>query len=378
MGCRLGGRTYRLGRHRNCGPGVWTGPKDHSKRETRTPRRSGRATAGANSEAWRRPTQGGKKSAALRLAVLRLVQPELAGHPVTGALWIRKSIYKLLEALAAQGFAVGKTALRRVLAKEGIRLKSNVKRLAPKVHPQRDEQFRYIVRMRRRFERKKQPIASVDAKQKELVGRFRNRGRTWQIEPTVVNTYDYPNLAEYKATPYGIYDTQLNLGFVVVGISRNTPAFAVTSIAMWWSLSGRRHHPGARHLLILADGGGSNGYRARAWKVELQKQLVDAYELRVTVCHYPTGASKWNPVEHRLFSEISKTWAGTPLTSLEVIISALKATKTAGGLRVEARLLLEIFEKQEITEAEVAKMSIKRHKVCPAWNYTLSPRKKGK
>lgn len=253
-----------------------------------------------------------------------------------------------------------------------------MKRLAPKVHPQRDEQFRYIVRMRRRFERKKQPIASVDAKQKELVGRFRNRGKTWQIEPTVVNTYDYPNLADYKATPYGIYDTQLNLGFVVVGISRNTPAFAVTSIAIWWRECGRRHHPGARHLLILADGGGSNGYRARAWKIELQKQLVDAYELRVTVCHYPTGASKWNPVEHRLFSEISKTWAGTPLTSLEVIVSALKATKTLGGLRVDARLLLDVFEKQEVTEAEVAKTSIKRHKVCPAWNYTLSPRKKGK
>jgi hypothetical protein len=253
-------------------------------------------------------------------------------------------------------------------------LKSNFKRLSLKQHPDRDRQFRYIKRQRKEFEKQGLPIFSLDSKKRELVGRFKNPGRVWIGKAEEVFAYDFPTWATAKATPFGIYDVGKNKGFVVVGTSANTPEFAVAAVMTWWRIAGHRANRSAKRMLFLADGGGSNGHRSRVWKYLLQRDLVDRYNLEVTVCHYPTGASKWNPIEHRLFSEISKTWAGTPLTSLTLMLEAIRSTTTSKGLQVKATLLPTIFEKgKKVTKAQMASINIRRHKTCPNWNYTLFP-----
>jgi hypothetical protein len=310
---------------------------------------------------------------------MEVVEPDLAGDPITGERWVRKSLNKLRKALRSHSFAVGRTTLRKLLRKHGIRLKSNVKRVSPQEHPDRDRQFRYIGRMRRVFTRQGLPVISVDAKKKELIGQFKNPGRVWCLHAQEVFTYDFPHMAKHKAVPYGIYDLARNRGHVLVGISANTPEFAVTALAGWWRRWGREAHPKAKKLLILADGGGSSSYRARDWKLQLQLQVVERFKLEVTVCHYPPGASKWNPVEHRLFSEITKTWAGTPLTSLHVMLEAIETTRTDTGLAVTALLLPRRFVVgRKITKAEMSRVNLRRHRTCPKWNYTLLPTKPGK
>lgn len=310
---------------------------------------------------------------------MELVEGELAGDPCSNALWIRRSLRKLQKALKSSGLDAGLATIHQLLAQLGISAKSNRKHLAPREHPDRDTQFKYLDELRRRFLALDLPVISVDTKKKELVGLFTNAGQLWCEKAPEVYTHDFPTDASAKAVPYGIYDVGKNVGYVYLGVSADTPEFAVRGIEWWWKGWGRSDYPLAGELLVLADGGGSNGYRPRRWKQQLQVRLADGCGLKVTVCHYPPGASKWNPIEHRLFSQISQTWAGTPLVSLKVMLEGIRWTKTTTGLFVHAELLREVFSKGvKVSNAEMASLVIQKHDTCPLWNYTIVPRKNGK
>jgi len=225
-----------------------------------------------------------------------------------------------------------------------------------------------------RFARQTHPIISVDTKKKELVGCFKNPGRSWSPQPVLVNDHDFRSQALGLAILYGIYEPQANRGSVYVGTTHDTPEFAVQSISDWWCRKAKRHYPAHSHLLILADGGGSNGYQCRLWKWALQTQLVDRYQLSVTVCHYPTGASKWNPIEHRLFSEISKHWAGVPLENYPLILQLIGETTTTTGLTVDSRLVTKNYETGvKVSDDQMRQLRLRKHRVLPQWNYTLLP-----
>jgi hypothetical protein len=317
-----------------------------------------------------------KKKPSAEQVLLTLIGDEVAGDPVSGDRWIRRSLRSLPRALVEQGERLSHETIRRLLHK--ISPKANVKRLTPEPHPDRDHQFGYIQSQRQQFQRAGWPIISVDAKQKELIGLFRNAGQVCCHAPTAVYLHDFPQDALGRAIPYGIYDVQVNRGYMYVGQSADTPDFAVDCIAHWWQHWGRNLYPTAPELLILADGGGSNGYRPRRWKYQLQLRLADPFALKVTVCHYPKGASKWNPIEHRLFSEISKTWAGTPLTSFAVALEAMRRTSTATGLVVEATFIEQTYELGlSVSDDLMQTLALYRHQTCPAWNYSLSPRQTG-
>jgi len=309
---------------------------------------------------------------------MALVEPEVAGEPQNENRWLCKSLSKIQKAMQEQKATVlSRETIRRLLSKQKIRPRSNVKRLHPKPHPHRDRQFQYLQGQKAAFQQAGWPCISVDTKKKELIGSFYNRGQQWCREAAAVNTHDFPSYAEGRAVPYGIYDVQRNLGYVAVGQSADTPEFAVGAIAWWWQESGRHLYPEAHELLILADGGGSNGYRPRRWKQQLQEKIVDAFGLTVTVCHYPPGASKWNPIEHRLFSQISSSWAGTPLTSYEVLLDGIRSTTTQTGLQVEAISVETHYEKGlSVSDEEMNLLMIEKHHTCPAWNYTIRPRKR--
>ena len=278
------------------------------------------------------------------------------------------------SALVDAGHCLGRETIRRLLGDAKISLKGNVKRLTPKAHPQRDTQFTYIQRQRQAFRLAGWPIISVDTKKKELIGPFHNSGQVWCDLAPQVYMHDFPSDALARAVPYGIYDEQQQQGHVYVGLSADTAEFAVESISDWWRHTGCTLYPDAPELLILADGGGSNGYRTRLWKQQLQAKLVDAFDLPVTVCHYPSGASKWNPIEHRLFSQITKTWTGTPLTSIDLMLACIRETKTAAGLSVQATFSDKTYKTGiKISDQQMAALSIHRHDTCPQWNYTLRP-----
>jgi hypothetical protein len=250
----------------------------------------------------------------------------------------------------------------------------NVKRFTGPDHPDRDRQFVNIQDWIDIFTESGLPIISVDGKKKELIGNFKNPGSVWCDEPEEVNVYDFLSDAECRATPYGIYDLLARRGHICVGISSDTAAFAAEAIGTWWSRYGCKRYGGADELLILADGGGSNGHRPRLWKTSLQERIADRYGLHVTVCHYPTGASKWNPVEHRLFGPVSINWAGQPLRSLDVLLGWVRGTKV-GGVGVTASLDRATYPtKVKVSKAEMERLDLDRHDVCPAWNYTISPR----
>lgn len=308
-----------------------------------------------------------------------LVEGEVAGEPQSSNRWICRSLSKVQQGLQKQtGIELSRETIRRLLSTHKIRPKSNVKRLHPHPHPDRDRQFQYIAGQKRAFQSAGWPCISVDTKKKELLGCFYNRGRQWSRIPTAVNTHDFPSYADGHAVPYGIYDIVQNQGYVAVGQSADTPEFAVDAIAWWWQSFGQQLYPAAPELLIFADAGGSNGYRPRRWKQQLQVKIVDAFDLAVTVCHYPTGASKWNPIEHRLFSQISQTWAGTPLTSYEVILDALRSTSTSTGLQVQATLINTVYEKGlSVSDDDMKLLMIEKHETCPQWNYTIRPRNTG-
>lgn len=304
-----------------------------------------------------------------------MLRGEIAGHPVRNERWIRRSLKKIQRALADIGYRLSCMTIRRLLLDENIRPRSNVKHLAPKPHPDRDKQFLYVMSVREQFESGTEPIVSVDAKNKEKIGLFAQAGTVWTKNASEVYALDFPQKDTKKATPFGIYDVRRNHGFVCVGLSGNTPDFAIDSLRAWWKYEGRVHYRHATKLLILADGGGSNGYRPKRWKTQLQR-FADKTGLEITVCHYPPGASKWNPIEHRLFRQISNTWAGTPIVSLEHLLEAIRFTKTETGLRVSAILLDRIYStKLRASKEEWKTLNITRHATCPKWNYTIKPKR---
>jgi hypothetical protein len=256
----------------------------------------------------------------------------------------------------------------------GYSLRVNHKQLSTDFSPDRNDQFLYLGDLRHHFQRRGLPIISVDCKKRELVGDFKNPGPRWDLSPRLVNDHDFRSDSTGIAIPYGIYDLLANRGSVVVGVSHDTPAFAAHAIAHWWRQEGWGRYPRSRQLLILSDTGGSNGYRCRAWKTELQSQLADSLGLTLTVAHYPTGASKWNPIEHRLFSEISKNWAGEPLDSYQKILNFIRSTRTQTGLSVTAHLDRRYYPtRTEPTPEQLQALRLKPHDVLPKWNYTISP-----
>ena len=309
-------------------------------------------------------------------ALEELVEPETAGDPMSEQKWVRSSLAELSRRLAAAGRTVSPPTVGRLLKGLGYALRVNAKQVeASAAHPERDAQFKYSTAQRQRFAAAGQPIISVDTKKKELVGNFKNAGRAWGRAAEAVNVHDFRQDALGRAVPYGIYDLTHNRGAVYVGASADTPRFAVDVIARWWEIDGQAAFPGADQLLVLADAGGSNGCRPRLWKQQLQEQLSDRLGLTVTVCHYPTGCSKWNPIEHRLFGSISVNWAGKPLRTWAGMLGYLRGTTTTTGLEVRADLQDGVYRTGErVSDAEMASLNLERHDVCPAWNYTFRPR----
>ena len=294
---------------------------------------------------------------------------------MSGQKWQRSSLRQLADELAQVGYWVSHTTVGRMLREMDYSLKANVKRLAGAAHPDRERQFAYLNSQKQAFLAAGLPVISVDTKKKELIGNFKNHGQVWCQEATAVNDHDFEQDALGKAVPYGIYDLQHNRGYVYVGKSADTPQFAVEMIARWWTTEGKDLYPNANKLLILADAGGSNGCRPRLWKQKLQELLADCIGLEVTVCHYPTGSSKWNPIEHRLFGPISINWAGKPLRTFEFMLACIRGTLTTTGLQVNAFLVEAVYQKGiQVTKATMETLSLEMHAVCPRWNYTIKPR----
>ena len=287
---------------------------------------------------------------------------------------IRRSLAALSDELSLLGHGVGPTTVSRLLEEEGYALRVNVKRLTGPAHPDRDRQFCYLQEQIDRFRDAGLPVISIDAKKKELIGDFKNGGAKWGLEADAVNCHDFRQDALYRAAPYGIYDLLANRGHVCIGLSSDTAAFAAASIREWWVRLGCKRYGAMAELLILADSGGSNGCRPRLWKTGLQG-LADRYGLRLTVCHYPTGASKWNPIEHRLFGPISVNWSGQPLRTLETMVGYIQGTTTATGLAASASIDRRTYPtKVKVSDQEMSELMIHRHEVCPRWNYTITPR----
>jgi hypothetical protein len=327
----------------------------------------------------RRPGGGRKfteqKDTTIVTALEQMLKDEVAGDPMTEQKWIRSSLIRLSARLADEGYQASSSTVARLLKKMGFSLKANKRKQGMSGCPDRDVQFKYIASQKQQFITASLPIISIDTKKKELIGDFRNKGQTWRRQAEEVNEHDFPGAAKCRAVPFGIYDPTRNEGYVYVGVSNDTPQFAVQSIARWWEDEGRRRYQKAVALLILADSGGSNGCRARAWKLSLQEKLCDESGLKVTVCHYPTGCSKWNPIEHRLFSFISKNWEGKPLRTLEVMLGYIRGTSTVTGLSVKAFLDEGFYARgQKVTGEDIEGLRLTAHTVCPKWNYTLHPR----
>jgi hypothetical protein len=305
-----------------------------------------------------------------------LVVPETAGEPTSGQKWVRSSLRMLSGRLQEAGHAVSPPTVGRLLRGLDYALHVNTKKIEARAHhPDRAAQFDYIAQQRRAFTEAGRPIISVDTKKKELIGNFKNAGQAWSPQAEAVNVHDFLSEAVGRAVPYGIYDLSHNRGTVYVGSSGDTAQFAVEAIAQWWQGVGQAAFPHVDHLLILADGGGSNGCRARLWKQQLQAHLCDGLGLTVTVCHYPPGCSKWNPIEHRLFGPISLNWAGQPLRTWETMLAYIRGTTTTTGLRVQAVRLEGTYPTgQHVSDAEMDALHLTKHAVCPAWNYTIGPR----
>jgi len=289
--------------------------------------------------------------------------------------WVRTSLRHLSRALTQDSYQVGRMTVRRLLKKQGYSLKVNRKEHSGSSHPDRDRQFRYIGRVKKLFQAKGHPIISVDAKKKELIGDFKNAGQSWCQEAEEVNVHDFRQDAVGRAAPYGIYDIVHNEGYVYVGTSADTSEFAVDAICQWWEDKDRPPFPDESKLLIFSDAGGSDGYRYRLWKKLLQERLADRLGIEVMVCHYPTGCSKWNPIEHRLFSHISMNWAGKPLQTFETMLGYIRGTTTEAGLKVKASLVDKVYEKGiKVSTKEMKALRLQKRRVCPRWNYVIQPR----
>lgn len=299
---------------------------------------------------------------------------DTAGNPMTGLKWTRKTTVKIAAELQSVGIQVSDRTVSRLLKKLGFSLRVNHKKLSGASPDERDEQFSNIAALREDFTAQGLPLISVDTKNKELVGRFKNGGAAWESEPVLVNDHDFRSQAIGIAIPYGVYDMQANRATVFVGTTHDTPDFAVDCVEKWWRTEGRQRYAGATHIAILADSGGSNSAASRAWKYGLQTRICNRHGLCVSVAHYPAGASKWNPIEHRLFCEISKNWAGRPLESYEIILNYLCTTTTTTGLRVRAHLVRKAYKKGvKISDAQMDQLDITKPESLPRWNYTLRP-----
>lgn len=305
----------------------------------------------------------------------RILQESTAGDPMSLLKWTGKSTRTIAAELTRQGHSMSAMTVWRYLEAMDYSLQGNVKSLEGRQHPHRDAQFRYINRQAKAFQRSGDPVISVDTKKKERIGVFRNAGRTWrrQGQAPRVLTHDFPHLGQGKAIPYGTYDVADDRALVNVGITHDTAEFAVASIQRWWRMLGRSRYPKAKRLLICADAGGSNGNRSRGWKYHLQA-FANAIGIPVTVCHYPPGTSKWNQIEHRLFSFISMNWRGQPLVSYQTVVNLIAGTKTRRGLRVKALLDKRTYKKgQKISSEQFEQLNLRGHSFHPDWNYTLSP-----
>src|ERR1017187_4737419 len=330
----------------------------------------------------RRAGGGRKKVEAVDPEVRELLEKILkettAGDPINLLRWTSKSTRTMAEELTRRGHPVTWVTVARCLDDMGYSLQANRKAKEGPQHANRDAQFRYINRQVKAVLGAGDPVISVDAKKKELVGPFKNAGRTWRPKgkPQEVNTKDFPSLAQGKALPYGVYDSGQNRAVVNVGITHDTAEFAVESIRRWWKLDGRKTYPAAGRLLICADAGGSNGNRLRAWKLNLQ-HLADQIQIPITVCHYPPGTSKWNKIEHRLFPFINLNWRGEPLINYQTIINLIGGTRTRTGLKVKAVLDTNEYETGiKVSHEQLDEIQLRRHKVHPTWNYTISPRQR--
>ena len=328
----------------------------------------------------RRAGAGRKKSLEKDPTILTdlegLVEPTASGNPQSSLLWTSKSVRALAEHLRTMGHNVSHQLVAELLSGAGYSLQANRKTREGPDHPDRDGQFRYINRQVRRFQSDGQPVISVDTKKKELVGDFKNPGKQWRPKknPQPVRVHDFLIPQKGKAIPYGVYDLTRNAGWVSVGIDHDTASFAVRTILRWWQKMGRPLYREAGALLITADGGGSNGSRVRLWKWELQ-QMANRTGLSISVCHFPPGTSKWNKIEHRLFSYISANWRGQPLVSLAVIINLIASTRTVKGLRVRSELDQGSYPKgQKVSEERMADLNLEHHRFQGNWNYTIHPK----
>lgn len=301
------------------------------------------------------------------------MQDATAGDPIRGTKWIRKSLRTVVKELRRKKFKVGRETVRRLLKTLGYSLRRNRKERSKRQDTDRNRQMGYLARKRRAFLKAKKPVISVDSKKKELIGNFKNPGRTWRREARSVLATDFPSDADGKAIPYGVYDVARNRGFVGVGVSHETAEFAVNVIRRWWLKEGRAAYPDQTELLIQADGGGANGYRNWLWKWELQR-LADETGLTIIVTHYPTSASKWNWIEHRLFNHISANWAGEPLVRYEIVLKFIRTTTTETGLCCTAYLDRKRYLTQvKVTLEQKATIRLLKHRVLPKWNYTIRP-----
>jgi len=314
------------------------------------------------------------KSPDIKKEIENILEENTAGDPMSKLRWTNKSTYTIANELRNQNKTISEDSIGRIIKQLGYSLQLNVKSKESGSSEKRDSQFRYINEQVKIFAKKNIPVISVDAKKKELVGNFKNNGRRWMKKgkAEIVNIYDFWFLAKGKAIPYGIYDINMNNGFVNVGIDHNTSEFAVESIGQWWENIGKKNYQDAKELLICADGGGSNASRSRLWKFYLQK-FANKNGLKITVCHFPPGTSKWNKIEHKMFSFISMNWRGRPLINYEIIINLIEGTQTKNGLKIKAKIDKKIYElKQKVSNEEFEKINFLRHEINPQWNYTLS------
>src|SRR6266403_4907321 len=324
---------------------------------------------------------GGRKTKASQDSTLvvdlkSLVAPVTRGDPMQPLLWTCRSLRNLVKELAQKGHEVCPTVVGDLLRDMGYSLQANSKTREGSKHSDRDAQFQYINTQAKAFLTAHEPVISVDTKKKELVGDFKNNGREWRPKgaPELVNVHDFIDPKLSRAVPYGVYDINNNVGWVSVGTDHDTACFAVNAIRRWWRAMGKKRHPKARRLMITADGGGSNGYRVRLWKLELQK-LADELKLPITVCHLPPGTSKWNKIEHRLFSFITINWRGRPLRSYRTIVQLIAATTTKTGLKVRCELDQNTYPAGiKVSDAEMEAVNITRHDFHGEWNYTVSPK----
>ena len=306
-------------------------------------------------------------------ALDEILQDATAGDPISGLKWTRKTTRNLAEELKHKGFQVEHSTIPRLVRTLRYTLRSNQKRLSRKQDERRDQQMRHVIRVRKRFLKRKLPVLSVDCKKKELIGLFRNPGRTWRQRPLQVLETDFPSDAKGKAVPYGIYDVQHNDGYMVVGVSHETAEFALVAIKRWWLEIGQARYKGCQQLLLQADSGGANACDSWLWKTALQT-LADQLGLTITVTHYPTGASKWNLIEHRMFCVISQNWAGQPLDSYETMLKFIRTSTTQTGFRCLAHFDRRKYQsKQKLSPDQKANLNVRYHRLLPEWNYTIKP-----